>query len=331
MNRNRLGIFADEGSLARYPPPDIVAVGVGTYKIERDRVSASAIASMTGFARAETEIGGTRWVWELRSVNARNLDLRCRLPTGLEGLEATLRQRIPAFCRRGNVTVQLSPVQGAQRALTFRINQEVLKAYLDAIAALGATTMAPPRLDGMLALPGVVERDETEAQPIDETALLAAFETALAALAEMRRIEGSRLAAIAQAQLADLERLYNEAAATAALQPAAAKARIEAQLEPLLEAMPMLSEERLAQEVALIAARADIREELDRLEAHVAATRDLVTQGGAVGRKLDFLCQELNREANTICSKSADLRLTEIGLELKTTIEQLREQVQNIE
>ncbi|MEX1107316.1 MAG: YicC/YloC family endoribonuclease [Dongiaceae bacterium] len=294
-------------------------------------MSASAIASMTGFARAETEIGGTRWVWELRSVNARNLDLRCRLPTGLEGLESTLRQRIPTLCRRGNITVQLSPAQGTQRAFTFRINEDVLKAYLDALTVLGSTAMAPPRLDGMLALPGVVEREEAEAQQIDETALLAAFETALTALAEMRRVEGSRLASIAQAQLADLERLHNEASATAALQPAAAKARIQAQLQPLLEAVPTLSEERLAQEVALIAARADIREELDRLAAHVAATRDLVTSGGPVGRKLDFLCQELNREANTICSKSADLRLTEIGLELKTTIEQLREQVQNIE
>jgi uncharacterized protein (TIGR00255 family) len=293
--------------------------------------SGSAIASMTGFARAETEVGGMRWVWELRSVNARNLDIRCRLPAGLEGLEPTLRQRIPTFCRRGNVTIQLSPAQGAQRPIAFRINGEILKAYLDAMASLGATAMDPPRLDGMLALPGVVEREDVQAQPIDEPAMLAAFDAALVALSEMRRIEGGRLAAVAQAQLAELERLQAAAAATAAMQPAALKARIEAQLQPLLEAVPSLPEDRLAQEVALIAARADIREELDRLAAHVAATKDLVAQGGAVGRKLDFLCQELNREANTICSKSADLRLTEIGLELKTTIEQLREQVQNIE
>jgi uncharacterized protein (TIGR00255 family) len=293
--------------------------------------SGSAIASMTGFARAEAEVGGMRWVWELRSVNARNLDIRCRLPAGLEGLEPTLRQRIPHLCRRGNVTVQLSPAQGAQRPISFRINGEILQAYLDAMAALGATAMDPPRLDGILALPGVVEREDTQVQPIDEPAMLAAFDNALAALADMRRIEGGHLAAVAQAQLAELERLQAAATATAAMQPAALKARIEAQLQPLLEAVPSLPEDRLAQEVALIAARADIREELDRLAAHVAATKDLVTQGGAVGRKLDFLCQELNREANTICSKSADLRLTEIGLEIKTTIEQLREQVQNIE
>jgi uncharacterized protein (TIGR00255 family) len=249
----------------------------------------------------------------------------------LEGLEPTLRQRIPTLCRRGNVTVQLSPALGAQRPIAFRINGEILKAYLDAMVALGATAMDPPRLDGMLALPGVIEREDAQAQPIDEPAMLASFDAALTALSDMRRIEGGRLAAIAQAQLVELERLQAAAAATAAMQPAALKMRIEAQLLPLLEAIPSLPEDRLVQEVALIAARADIREELDRLAAHVAATKDLVAQGGPVGRKLDFLCQELNREANTICSKSADLRLTEIGLELKTTIEQLREQVQNIE
>jgi uncharacterized protein (TIGR00255 family) len=318
--------------LARYPLPDIVAASFGTYKIRGNWVPpGSAIASMTGFARAETDAGGASWVWELRSVNARNLDIRCRLPAGLEGLEQTIRQRIPALCRRGNVTVQLSPAQGAQNPVAFRVNADMLKAYLDAIASMGAIAMAPPRIDGLLALPGVVERDSAEVQPVDEAALLAAFETALAALADMRKSEGVHLRVVAQEQLANLERLHREAMSTAALQPAAVKARLEAQLRPLLEAAPALPEERLAQEVALIAARADIREELDRLAAHVAATRDLIESGGAVGRKLDFLCQELNREANTICSKSADLRLTEIGLELKATIEQLREQVQNIE
>jgi uncharacterized protein (TIGR00255 family) len=157
------------------------------------------------------------------------------------------------------------------------------------------------------------------------------FETALGDLAQMRREEGGRLCLVVMAVLDRMSALHGEAHACAALQPAAIKARLEAQLLPLLEAMPAIPEERLAQEVALIAARADIREELDRLAAHVAAARDLVGTGGPIGRKLDFLCQELNREANTICSKSTDLKLTEIGLELKSAIEQLREQVQNIE
>lgn len=284
---------------------------------------------MTGFARAETP--GAQFVWELRSVNARNLDIRTRLPAGLESLEVELRQRIPALLRRGNVTVQLNPAQNGQRAANFRINVELVRAYLDAANVLDDVPLKKPRLDGILSLPGVIERNDNEVAVVDQPALLQSFDTALLALAAMRREEGARLTTAVMTMLDRLAELHRAAAASAALQPAAVKARLEQQLEPLLAAVPALSEERLAQEVALIAARADIREELDRLAAHIAATRDLVEAGGPVGRKLDFLCQELNREANTICSKSTDLRLTEIGLELKAAIEQLREQVQNIE
>lgn len=288
-----------------------------------------AIASMTGFARAEAV--DAQWVWELRSVNARNLDIRCRLPAGLESIEIEIRQRVPAICRRGNISVTLNPAQNGSRSGAFRINAEVVRAYIDAANALDGVALAPPRLDGILALPGVIERSEGVGPDIDESNLLASFEAALAGLVAMRREEGARLGEIAVSLLDRMSVLHGRATETAALQPAAVKARIQAQLQPLLESIPALSEERLAQEVALIAARADIREELDRLAAHVAAARDLVVAGGPVGRKLDFLCQELNREANTICSKSADLQLTEIGLELKTAIEQLREQIQNIE
>ncbi len=284
---------------------------------------------MTGFARAEA--GDAQWAWELRSVNARNLDIRCRLPAGLETLEADLRQRIPTVCRRGNVMVQLSPAQNGQRAAGFRINAELVRAYLDAARALDAGSYAPPTLDGILSLPGVIERNESGVPDLQPADLLRSFDAALGQLASMRRDEGSRLAAAVLVLLGRLADLRERASASAALQPAAVRARLEAQLQPLLEAVPALSEERLAQEVALIAGRADIREELDRLAAHIAAARDLVTAGGPVGRKLDFLCQELNREANTICSKSSDLALTETGLELKSAIEQLREQVQNIE
>jgi uncharacterized protein (TIGR00255 family) len=284
---------------------------------------------MTGFARAEA--AGAQWVWELRSVNARNLDIRCRLPSGLEQMESDIRQRVPAICRRGNVSVQLSPAQNGQRAATFRINADMVRAYLEAARALHGIALEPARIDGMLSLPGVIERNEGGVPDLATVDLMQSFETALGELARMRREEGTRLALVVTGLLDRLTALHGDAAASAALQPAAVKARLEAQLQPLLEAVPAISEERLAQEVALIAARADIREELDRLAAHVAAARDLVLAGGPIGRKLDFLCQELNREANTICSKSTDLRLTEIGLELKTAIEQLREQVQNIE
>jgi uncharacterized protein (TIGR00255 family) len=284
---------------------------------------------MTGFARAEA--GDAQWAWELRSVNARNLDIRCRLPAGLEALETDLRQRIPTVCRRGNVTVQLSPAQNGQRIAGFRINAELVRAYLDAARALDAGSYAPPTLDGILSLPGVIERNEGGTPDLQAPDLLRSFDAALAGLGVMRREEGGRLAVAVLALLDRLAELRDQASSLAALQPAAVKARLEAQIKPLLEAAPALSEERLAQEVALVAGRADVREELDRLAAHVAAARDLVTGGGPVGRKLDFLCQELNREANTICSKSSDLMLTEIGLELKSAVEQLREQVQNIE
>jgi len=315
--------------LARFRPLDIVAADARAYKIGGTVPAEGEISSMTGFARAEA--AGAQWVWELRSVNARNLDIRCRLPSGLETVEAEIRQRVPTVCRRGNVSVQLSPAQNGQRAASFRINAAMVQAYLDAAAALDGVSLAPPRLDGILALPGVVERSEGSAPDVGDSDLLQSFENALADLAAMRRAEGTRLAGAIAALLDRLVALVGDATASAALQPAAIKTRLEAQLQPLLDAVPALPEERLAQEVALIAARADVREELDRLAAHVAATHDLMKAGGPVGRKLDFLCQELNREANTICSKSADLKLTEIGLDLKSTIEQLREQVQNIE
>jgi uncharacterized protein (TIGR00255 family) len=315
--------------LAGFSPLDIVAAADGAHKIGGIVASGQGVASMTGFARAEA--GDAQWAWELRSVNARNLDIRCRLPAGLEALEIELRQRIPSVCRRGNVTVQLNPSQNGQRAAGFRINAELVRAYLEAARTLDGASLAPPTLDGILSLPGVIERNDSGVPDLKEADLLRSFDTALAGLGAMRRTEGTRLAAAVAALLDRLAMLHGRAAESAALQPAAVKARLEAQIQPLLEVVPAISEDRLAQEVALIAARADIREELDRLAAHVAAARDLIGEGGPVGRKLDFLCQELNREANTICSKSTDLTLTEIGLELKTTIEQLREQVQNIE
>ncbi|MGH6939982.1 YicC/YloC family endoribonuclease [Hypericibacter sp.] len=298
--------------------------------------SASAVASMTGFARAEMGEGDRRWSWEIRSVNGRNLDLRLRLPPGCEALEPQLRQAVPERCRRGNISVQLEAARQGQPQSRYRVNRAALDQVIAAVKDVGLQIDAErPRLDGLLALPGVVERiEEEETEDTREARLallLKGFGEALDGLVRMRAEEGARLARIALDQLREIERLVGRARSLAAAQPEAQKARFRLQIGELLAQIPALSEDRLAQEFALLIAKSDVREELDRLAAHIEASRALVEGGGAIGRKLDFLCQELNREANTICSKSADLELTAVGLDLKAVVEQFREQVQNIE
>jgi uncharacterized protein (TIGR00255 family) len=294
------------------------------------------IASMTGFARGEGAEAGLHWAWEVKSVNGRNLDVRCRLPLGFEALEPPARAAVAEHCKRGNVAVLLTVSRG-QQAPRIRINREVLDQLLVLLTELeGKVEAAPPRLDGLLAVRGVIEAVEEEelseaAREARNTRIMETLAQTLAALQTMRGEEGARLGALLVAHLDEIERLHGRAGASAAAQPAALKARLKTQVETLLEASPALSEERLAQEAALLATRSDVREELDRLAAHVAAVRKLLETGGPVGRRLDFLCQEFNREANTLCSKSSDVELTTIGLELKAVIDQLREQVQNIE
>jgi uncharacterized protein (TIGR00255 family) len=293
------------------------------------------IASMTGFARADGHAENFSWVWEIKSVNSKALDLRFRLGPGFEALEVPLRGLIAERVQRGSLSINLT-VTRAAAASALRVNREALIQ----VAALAAELVeqhgaAPPRADGLLALRGVLEGGEAEeadaAREQRQAALLASARQAIERLVAARRDEGRRLEAVLAARLAEIETLTGQADAAASLQPDAIKARLRLQLATLLEATPSLSEERLAQEAALLAAKADTREELDRLKAHLAAARDLLQSGGAVGRRFDFLCQEFNREANTLCSKSADLALTRIGLGLKAAIEQLREQVQNIE
>ncbi|HEY7690417.1 MAG TPA: YicC/YloC family endoribonuclease [Dongiaceae bacterium] len=291
---------------------------------------------MTGFARAEGGDGDLRWTWEIKSVNGRNLDIRVRVPTGFEMLEPAARSAIPERVKRGNVAVGLVLTRGQQPARA-RINRELL----DQVIVLAEEVRQrlktePPRAEGLLAVRGVVEPAEEEDLPEEKreeryAKMAADFTRALTSLAHMRQEEGARLAAIVGHQLDDIERHCAAAAASAAAQPAALQARLKQQVEMLLGTAPALPEERLAQELALLITKADVREELDRLGVHIAAARKLVKDGGAVGRKFDFLCQEFNREANTLCSKSADSELTAIGLELKASIDQLREQVQNIE
>lgn len=293
------------------------------------------VASMTGFARTEGHAEGFSWVWEIKSVNSKSLDLRFRLTPGFEGLEVALRTLLAEQLQRGALTVSLSATR-ASTAAAVRVNREAL-ALVTALAAelVEQHGAAPPRADGLLALRGVLESGETEeADEVRErrhAALLASAGEAVERLVAVRGEEGARLRAVLAARLDEIEALTVAADATATMQPEAIKARLKMQLVALLDATPALSDDRLAQEVALLAAKADLREEVDRLKAHATAARELLAGGGAIGRRFDFLCQELNREANTLCAKSSDLALTRIGLGLKAAIEQLREQVQNIE
>lgn len=287
---------------------------------------------MTGFASAAGRDGETAWTWELKSVNGRSLDVRCRLPATLEGLEPAVRAHLQERFKRGSMTATLSLTKPTG-ALRLRLNQAVVDQLEDIIEALSVRVKADtPRLDGLLGIKGVVEAIEEEAEPEKrERAILATFADAADALARTRAQEGERLAAVLTAHLDEAEAAAKRAALSAAAQPEAIRKRMAAQIDTLLQAAPALPAERLAQEAALLAARADVREEIDRLRSHLSAARELMRDGGAIGRRLDFLCQELNREANTICSKSTDLELTRAGLDLKTVVDQLREQVQNIE
>ena len=294
-----------------------------------------SVASMTGFARSEGHADGLAWVWEIKSVNSKSLDLRCRLPAGYDALEPKLRAALAERLKRGAISVTLT-ITKSPGAAPLRVNRTALAEIMALAKELARETgAAPPRIDGLLALKGVLESgDEAAENPADDqrqTAIHRDFETALAALAAMRLAEGQRLVPALEARLTEITALAGAAERTAAAQPAAAKARLKEQIAALLEAVPALPEERLAQEAALIVARGDIREELDRLGAHVDAARGLLKEGGPIGRRFDFLCQEFNREANTLASKSPDLELTRVALGLKAAIEQLREQVQNIE
>jgi uncharacterized protein (TIGR00255 family) len=293
------------------------------------------IASMTGFARTEGHDGPLSWAWELKSVNSKSLDLRFRLPPGFDALELPLRALVTQRLKRGSISVNLS-VARAAGAGNIRVNREALAVVVRLANEIAAEVeAAPPRVDGLLALRGVLESGD---EALDEGArerqmkqLNDGFALALEGLASMRASEGARLDAVLSERLNEIAALVKDAEGAAATQPAAIKARLKELITALTEAVPALPEERLAHEAALIVAKADIREELDRLQAHVSAARMLLAEGGPIGRRFDFLCQEFNREANTLCSKSADLELTRIGLALKAAIEQLREQVQNIE
>ncbi len=292
-----------------------------------------AIASMTGFARVDGRADGYSWTFEAKSVNGRNLDLRVRTPSGFDAVEAAVRAEAPKWLARGNVGVNLTVTRAAAVAQV-RINRELLDQVIAIAREIEGAGAAPPRIDSLLTVRGIietVEEDETEARDRLDGALKADLERLFEALASARRAEGARLLVVLMGHLDHIADLIARAGACASAQPDALRERLRSQVLALLDAAPALPEERLAQEAALLIAKADVREELDRLTAHVQAARDLLDEGGAIGRRFDFLCQEFNREANTLCSKSAEVELTRIGLALKAAIEQLREQVQNIE
>jgi uncharacterized protein (TIGR00255 family) len=288
---------------------------------------------MTGFARTEGEAGGLSWVWEVKSVNAKSLDLRLRLAAGFDSLEPQLRAELLRRFRRGSFSGNLTVVRTTPPPL--RINREALAQLVAVMQELKQQIdAAPPRLDGLLAVRGIVESADDEAEPLAEErrlAVLAGWTVALDRLAAARLEEGGRLAVLMRDQIAEMAALVEAAGASAAAQPEAIRARLRANLDTLAGLMPPLPEERIAQELALLVTRSDIREEIERLRAHLEQALELLQQSEPVGRRLDFLCQELNREANTLCAKSADLELTRIGMSLKVVIEQFREQVQNIE
>lgn len=294
------------------------------------------LASMTGFARVSGGVGDVRWSWEIRSVNAKGLDLRLRTPQGFDGVEPAARAAAAARLHRGTIHATLT-VDRATRGAEVRINTDALDAVVAAAKAIAARVpdASPASIDGLLAQRGVVEMVEAQETPEQRAALeaaaLADFGRALDELHAMRAREGAALEGLLGQRLAAIAELTAAADAAPARKVEAVRARLAEQVAALVDASPALDPDRLHQEAVLLATRADIREELDRLAAHVDAARQLIGEGGPVGRRLDFLSQEFSRESNTLCAKSNDRSLTAIGLELKAVVEQFREQVQNVE
>ncbi len=292
------------------------------------------IRSMTGFARADGVHGDIRWHWEIRTVNGRGLDLRLRLPPGYDSLEPRIREAVGQHLARGSVTITLS-VAGERSVSEIRLNETVLAQVIvaaDRVAHL--TSCEVPRVEGLLGLRGVLEiveaEESDEAREARTAAVMASLRKALEGVVQARADEGRRLATVLSAQVAEVETLTARIAASPSRTPELIQARLKEQVARLLEASQSFDPVRLHQEAVLVATRIDIEEELQRLASHVIAARELLVAKEPVGRKLDFLTQEFNREANTVCSKANDGDIQRAGLALKAVIDQMREQVQNI-
>jgi len=294
-----------------------------------------ALSSMTGFARSHGASGPYTFEWELKSVNAKGLDLRLRLPQGWDELEAFAKKRAGEILSRGTVYASLN-VKRTSSASTVRVNEEVLASIVKVAGALaGKLDAVAPSIDGLLAIKGVIEIVEPESDEAEDKvardAAAAAFDQALRDLVDMRRREGVSLGQILSQRIDEIERLASRAETAPGRKPDAIKARLAEQVAALLESSDRFDPDRLNQEALLVATKADIREELDRIASHVSQAREMIARGGPAGRRLDFLAQEFHREVNTCCSKSNDIELTNTGLELKSVVEQFREQVQNLE
>lgn len=290
---------------------------------------------MTGFARADGMAAGFRWTWEVRSVNGKGLDLRLRLPSGFERLDQPAREHCAGCLSRGNIqsTLKITSDKATNR---IRINKDALDDVLSMMREVGEKIDAqPPTIDGILAIRGVLKTVDSE---IDEATrglldreILQSLDNALTELVAMRAQEGRAIGSVLHARLSEISDKVEAAEASPARAPEAIRRRLAEQIAALLDAAPALDPDRLHQEAVLLATKADIREELDRLKAHLVAATELLKSGGPVGRRLDFLAQEFSRETNTLCAKSNDRALTAIGLDLKAIVDQLREQIQNLE
>jgi len=294
-----------------------------------------ALSSMTGFARGHGVSGSYAWAWEIKSVNGKGLDVRLRLPSGWDAIEVPVRARAAERLARGSIQAILTVERGGVTPVV-RINAAVLDAILATLRQLAPRIdAAPPSLDGLLSLKGVMEVADLEENEDErrgaEAAAITGFAEAVAALSEMRQREGAALTRILKSRLEEIAALAHRAEEAPGRRVEAIRARLAEQVATLLAQSDRFDPDRLHQEAILLATKADVREELDRLAAHVAQALQLIDGGGAVGRRLDFLAQELNREANTLCAKANDVELTNIGLELKAAVEQFREQVQNVE
>ncbi|HWK97342.1 MAG TPA: YicC/YloC family endoribonuclease [Pseudolabrys sp.] len=294
------------------------------------------LSSMTGFARGHGAAGAYVWNWEIKSVNAKGLDVRLRVPQGWDAVEVVARKAATDALARGTVYGNLT-VERKGTAPKVKINEPVLAAIIATLDEIDNRIVGAgrPTLDGILALKGVIEitedEDTPEARQAAEQAVIAGFTKTLADLVAMRRAEGDALGKVLTARLDEIAALAARAEAAPGRKPEAIKARLAEQVANLIEASQRFDNDRLYQEAILLASKADIREELDRLASHGVQVRRLLAEGGPVGRRLDFLAQELNRESNTLTAKANDVELANIGLELKTVVEQFREQVQNLE
>jgi uncharacterized protein (TIGR00255 family) len=294
-----------------------------------------ALQSMTGFALSSGQSDNLSWEWQARSVNGRSLDVRVRVPAGFESVERVVRDEVAKKFKRGNISLSLT-LNRSSVSPTYSINNILLEQIFKIQESLkGRISSEPLSLDLLLSIRGMLEvkelNDDHKMSSLNETELIKCAMEVLTNLSLTRYEEGKQLKVILERHIKKVTELTDLAYSSAAVQPDSHRDRLRKLLAGVLEPDNSLTEERLLQETALLIIKSDVREELDRLRAHINAANTLLAEGGPVGRRFDFLCQEFNRESNTVCSKSSDIELTKIGLELKAAIEQLREQVQNVE